>query len=290
MTTLATMATNILTHERRTTDTGAVTAVDLFIQDAIRHYAGKRWWATEADGLIFTTVADTEYYSVPAPLRVIDTVSTSQSVVVRKTITAITKANPAVVTSAAHGIADGEIIRIVEAGGMTEVNGVQFTVDNPATNTFELSGIDSSAYTTYTSGGAAYVTPSTVYALDPISNLQLEACYFQPERQSTGQPDVWAMHKDRIRLWPIPDGTYEVRTQGYGATLPISTSLDTSPWSNELYSLIYSRARALFARDYRQDIEAYQLHTAAERDTWAALESESVKRTVTRRFKSWGIV
>ena len=36
---------------------------------------------------------------------------------------------------------------------MTELNDIQFTVANVTTNTFELSGIDSSAYGAYTSGG-----------------------------------------------------------------------------------------------------------------------------------------
>lgn len=69
-------------------------------------------------------------------------------------ITAITKANPAVVTtSAAHGLLAGEKVRIVSAVGMTEVNDQIFTVATPSGSTFQLSGVDSTAYTTYTSGG-----------------------------------------------------------------------------------------------------------------------------------------
>ena len=71
-------------------------------------------------------------------------------------ITGITKADPAVVTyTGTDEFANGEIVTIYNVGGMTEVNGIDFTVANVNTgaNTFELSGIDSSAYTTYTSGG-----------------------------------------------------------------------------------------------------------------------------------------
>lgn len=71
-------------------------------------------------------------------------------------ITAITQANPAVVTAAGHGFANGDRIYIVNVSGMTEVNDLEFTVVNATTNTFELSGIDSTAYTAYSTGGYAF--------------------------------------------------------------------------------------------------------------------------------------
>ena len=79
--------------------------------------------------------------------------STTDITTYGKAITGITQANPAVVTSAGHDFVDGDIVTIVNVSGMTEVNGLQFTVANSAENTFELSGINSSAYTAYSSGG-----------------------------------------------------------------------------------------------------------------------------------------
>lgn len=72
-----------------------------------------------------------------------------------KTITGITKANPAVVTAVAHGFANGDIIHVTGVVGMTEVNDLEFEIANVAADTFQLKGIDSSAYTTYVSGGTA---------------------------------------------------------------------------------------------------------------------------------------
>ena len=77
-----------------------------------------------------------------------------------KTITAITKANPAVVTSNSHGYSNGDEVVITAVGGMTEVNGKRFLVADKTTNTFELQDkdgvdIDSSSFTTYTSGGVS---------------------------------------------------------------------------------------------------------------------------------------
>jgi hypothetical protein len=69
-------------------------------------------------------------------------------------ISAITEANPAVVTATAHGLVNGEKVYISGVVGMTEVNGLVFTVAGSAANTFQLATINSSSYTTYTSGGS----------------------------------------------------------------------------------------------------------------------------------------
>ncbi|MDX1532801.1 MAG: ubiquitin-activating E1 FCCH domain-containing protein [Nitrosopumilaceae archaeon] len=69
----------------------------------------------------------------------------------------ITQANPAVVTSTAHNLTNGDIIYITDVSGMVQVNNKTFTVANVTTNTFELSGIDSTAYTAYTTGGYAHL-------------------------------------------------------------------------------------------------------------------------------------
>jgi hypothetical protein len=75
------------------------------------------------------------------------------------TITGITRANPAVV-SAVNTFSGGELIRVADVEGMTQANtGLTraWTVANPTGATFELSGIDSSAWGAYTGGGTARV-------------------------------------------------------------------------------------------------------------------------------------
>lgn len=91
-----------------------------------------------------------------------------------KSITGITKANPAVVTAASHGYSNGDHVWINDVGGMTELNGRRFTVANKTTNTFELSGVNSSSYTTYTSGGTAakVYEIATEYTSAQLSELQ----------------------------------------------------------------------------------------------------------------------
>ena len=75
-----------------------------------------------------------------------------------KTITAITKANPAVLTSTAHGLVDGDVVKISSVAGMTEINGKVGVVVVLTANTFELRGVDSTNFSTYTSGGSATLT------------------------------------------------------------------------------------------------------------------------------------
>lgn len=72
-----------------------------------------------------------------------------------RVITAITAANPAVVTSAAHGFANGDEVMIRAVVGMTELNDRIFTIANVAANTFELEDVNSTAYTAYSSAGTA---------------------------------------------------------------------------------------------------------------------------------------
>lgn len=68
-------------------------------------------------------------------------------------ITAISKANPAVVTDAGHGHADGDVIKIAGVVGMTEVNGKTYIIDVVDANSFKLLGEDSTGFATYASGG-----------------------------------------------------------------------------------------------------------------------------------------
>ena len=89
------------------------------------------------------------------------------------TITAITKANPAVV-SASNSLSNGNEVRLEGVLGMTEVNGRKFTVANVSGTTFELASEDSSAYTAYVSGGKARQTSTSVTGL---THLEAESVY-----------------------------------------------------------------------------------------------------------------
>ncbi len=106
-------------------------------------------------------------------------------------ITAVTKANPAVVTyTGSDTYANGDRVKIASVAGMTELNNREFVVAgvNTAANTFQLSGVDSTSYTTYTSGG----TVSEIYE---VVTPYLEADLF--DLQFTQSADVlYITHPD----------------------------------------------------------------------------------------------
>lgn len=77
------------------------------------------------------------------------------------TITGITQANPAVVT-AVNAFAVGDPVFIDGVVGMTQVNDKAYTLSAVTGANFTLSGIDSTAFTAYSSGGTA-IKNATVY-------------------------------------------------------------------------------------------------------------------------------
>lgn len=97
------------------------------------------------------------------------------------TITNITNANPAVVTSAEHGLSDGDTITIRNVVGMTELNGGRYKIANSDTDTFELTDtddtdIDSTEYGTYLSGGEARECVADVSGLDHLEGEDVAVC------------------------------------------------------------------------------------------------------------------
>lgn len=68
-----------------------------------------------------------------------------------KAISGITKANPAVVTSTAHGLTTGNNIKL-KVAGMTQLEGWQGTITVLTADTFRLDGVNSTSYGTFSSG------------------------------------------------------------------------------------------------------------------------------------------
>ena len=83
-----------------------------------------------------------------------------------KTISGITKAAPGVISSTAHGFANGDNV-LLEIQGMVELHGYLCKVVSTATDTFQVAdvngttGIDTTLFSTFTSGTAKKVTLGT---------------------------------------------------------------------------------------------------------------------------------
>tara|TARA_A100001037_G_scaffold78203_1_gene70103 strand:+ start:9821 stop:12607 length:2787 start_codon:yes stop_codon:yes gene_type:complete len=128
-----------------------------------------------------------------------------------KTITAVTKANPGVVTSNGHGLSNGTEVFVSSVGGMEELNGRQLLVANSTTNTFTLqdkagTDINTTNFTTYTSGGTASVifevaTPYTtaeVFELDYFQSADVMTLVHpshEPRELTRTANDAWTLEK-----------------------------------------------------------------------------------------------
>ena len=106
---------------------------------------------------------------------------------------------PAVVTSTAHnGLTDGMVVTIAAVVGMTEINGKVAVTRSTGANTFELVGVDSTSFTTYTSGGTATPTAAKVGLWKTWSGLD--------GRPATSTSPIWirlpgvSRRPDRLRL------------------------------------------------------------------------------------------
>ena len=97
----------------------------------------------------------------------------------QKAITGITKADPAVVTSAGHGFSNGDKVRLEGVGGMLDVVGENYTVANATTDTFSLRNIedtgdvDSTEYGAYTEGGVAYGIIAEITGLSHLEGKEV---------------------------------------------------------------------------------------------------------------------
>ena len=101
---------------------------------------------------------------------------------VYKAITAITKAGPVVLTVVGHGVPDGWKVAVVSAGGMRQINAKNWPLRDSdfhvatalTVDTLALNGINSTDYTTYTSGGyVVYYSPQALAGLE--ARLQIRA-------------------------------------------------------------------------------------------------------------------
>jgi hypothetical protein len=79
---------------------------------------------------------------------------------VNATIAGATQANPCEITAVGHGFSTGDLIYIDGVVGMTQLNNRIYTITSTGADTFTLDGVNSTAYTAYSSDGVA--SPSAV--------------------------------------------------------------------------------------------------------------------------------
>ena len=114
-----------------------------------------------------------------------------------RAITAITKAASAVVTVGAHTFVAGESVYFSGVGGMTQINGLRGTIT--ATGATDITvAINSSAFSTYTSGGNVNTNPQTgetvsggcEYDIPCRFNSRLDIVALAPNVRESGQIEI----------------------------------------------------------------------------------------------------
>jgi hypothetical protein len=162
-------------------------------------------------------------------------------------ISGITKANPAVVTLSGTSPSNGSYVDIESVGGMTQVNNKRFIVANRTSNTFELqnedgTNINSSAYTTYTSGGTIekVYELTTTYATADLGNLRvtqqadimyIDCAGYEPRKLSRLGNTNWTIATyayDQYSWPPFLDGNITATTVTPAATTGTGVNLTAS--------------------------------------------------------------
>ena len=165
-----------------------------------------------------------------------------------KTITAITKANPGVITSNSHGYSNGDEVLITAVVGMTELNSKRFLVASSTTNTFSLTdkdgvAINTTSYTTYSSAGTVnkvyeITTPYTTAELFDIKFAQsADVMYIthpahEVEKLSRTGHTAWTLTDVDFGNGPFMDHNIETTTltpshKTVGATTTVTASAVT---------------------------------------------------------------
>ncbi len=127
-----------------------------------------------------------------------------------KTLSAITKASPGVVTSTAHGYSNGDIV-FLTVSGMYQLNDKPVRVANVTSNTFELEGIDTTLFDTFSSGTAEKVTLGTsITTATTVSSsggnfdfIDSTTIHANAKSQLPGLPEATTFTMDHI--WDVTD-------------------------------------------------------------------------------------
>lgn len=141
-----------------------------------------------------------------------------------KVITGLTTANPAVVTSVAHGFANGDWIKLFDITGPIGLNQQTYIVTNVTANTFRLTDTFGNVISTiglpaYIAGGNAYRIYTVVTTYDAADLELLRA------RQSRSQITLTHNSYASAALIRITDTNWTLTSLAFGNVGPVPTTL-----------------------------------------------------------------
>ena len=162
-------------------------------------------------------------------------------------ITAITQADPAVITtSVAHNFKNGDKVKFLGVGGMTEINGLQKFVGGVTSNSFEIyedsglsNGTDTTGFTTYTSGGTANTVFDLVLGTDGTAILILDKGNSYTDSRFIGSTDKLTTART-ITFTGAATGTVD-----FDGSADVSVALSAAVAAGSPYDGTYMRRNGL---------------------------------------------
>jgi hypothetical protein len=147
-------------------------------------------------------------------------------------ITAITQADPAVVTCEGHGFSNDKSVYIEGVEGMTQVNNKFFLTAGVATDTLELAEVDSTNYSAYTTGGTVIINATSRWAFGAWSD-------------TTGYPTAVAFAYDRlwwargIDLWGSVPGKYDDMAADTAGLVTFDSAISRKLTAQEVNNILW---------------------------------------------------
>uniref|UniRef100_A0A6H1ZMJ0 Putative tail tubular protein n=1 Tax=viral metagenome TaxID=1070528 RepID=A0A6H1ZMJ0_9ZZZZ len=168
-------------------------------------------------------------------------------------ISAITAANPgAVTTSSVHGLTSNDTVLIKSVEGMTEVNDLQFTATVVDTTSFTI-GVNTSAYTAYSSGGTVYPVNYTLSNILGINKFGwvlktnarnkinlingIDLVDYSPS--SVSEPEAFYIDESGdISFCDTADAAYTIKIPYWAVATVIDDTTDTVPFKGVFDNLL----------------------------------------------------
>lgn len=126
------------------------------------------------------------------------------------------------------------------------------------------------------------VQNGTRYRLDPVSFEERQA---MSASATQGPPRAWAGYRDKILLYPVPDGAYPLWLHHLRDLPALEADTDSNAWLTEAGDLIRQAAKRILYSDVVDDERRAAIAAAAEHRALAALRGQSLNRTGTGRLR-----
>ncbi|MGV3580404.1 pilus assembly protein TadG-related protein [Brevundimonas sp.] len=182
-----------------------------------------------------------------------------------KLVTGATRAGTATITAAAHNFSNGDKVVIWGQGNMSQINGRIFTVANRTTNSFQLSGVDSSYWSSFSNNNQTYVAECARTDCNPtvtanghgISNSSGNTVYLT-DIGGMGQLndrgyEVTYVNSNQYRLNTVGYGVYGTGGKSwcgqYGCTWRVFTNADGDLTSQQVSTCVTERTGSNAYRD-----------------------------------------